>query len=127
MGKHTFRIKQSGIEVYPRMETLAHEGEEHTEARITSGIPGLDTLLGGGMAVGDATVVLGPSGAGKTNFSLNFLQQGLRDKERCLYVSFQESAKQLTREGDRVRLGSELRIGVRPSRDPARSGRRTRP
>ncbi len=97
MGKHTFRIKRSGIEVYPRMETLAHEDEEHTEARIASGMPGVDTLMGGGMAVGDATVVLGPSGAGKTNFSLSFLQQGLLDEERCLYVSFQESTKQLAR------------------------------
>jgi len=97
MGKHTFRIKKSGFEVYPRMETLATGGEEHTESRIASGITGLDALMGGGMAVGDATVVLGPSGAGKTNFSLSFLHQGLRDEERCLYVSFQESTKQLTR------------------------------
>ncbi len=97
MGKHTFRIKSSGLEIYPRMETLATVGEEHTEARIASGIPGLDKLMGGGMAIGDATVVLGPSGAGKTNFSLAFLHQGLRDEERCLYVSFQESTKQLIR------------------------------
>lgn len=96
-GKHTFRIKPSGFEVYPRMETIATVGEQDTTDRIASGIVGLDPLLGGGMAVGDATMVLGPSGAGKTNFSLNFIHQGLRDKERCLYVSFQESAKQLTR------------------------------
>lgn len=96
-GKHTFRIKPSGFEIYPRMETLATEGEEENATRIPCGIPGLDFLMGGGMAVGDATVVLGPSGAGKTNFSLNFIHQGLRDKERCLFVSFQETAKQLTR------------------------------
>ena len=96
-GKHTFQIRPSGFEVYPRMETLSTAAEAKTLAKLASGIPGLDRLMGGGITVGDATVVLGPSGAGKTNFSLNFIRQGLLDGERCLYVSFQESLTQLTR------------------------------
>jgi len=113
MGKHTFCIKPSGFEVYPRIETLATEGEEEVAARIASGIPGLDPLMGGGMAVGEATVVLGPSGAGKTNFTLNFIHQGLRDEERCLYVSFQETAQQLTRKAAEFGwdLSAELESG----------------
>ena len=62
---------------------------------VASGIPRLDDLMGGGMRVGQATVVLGPSGAGKTIFGLRYATQGLEAGERCLYVSFQETGNQL--------------------------------
>jgi circadian clock protein KaiC len=39
--------------------------------------------------------VLGPSGAGKTIFSLRYVAKGLADGERCLYVTFQDTADQL--------------------------------
>ncbi len=48
--------------------------------------------MGGGIPAGDATAVLGPSGCGKTVLGLRFIAQGLAEGERCLYVSFQESA-----------------------------------
>ncbi|MGI8609262.1 MAG: RAD55 family ATPase [Candidatus Dormibacteria bacterium] len=113
MGRHTFAIRPTGIEVYPRMETIAAEGEEEDAPRIKSGIPGLNALMGGGMAVGDATVVLGPSGAGKTNLALNFLHQGVREEGRSLYVSFQETSQQLTRKGKEFGwdLGPDLEAG----------------
>jgi circadian clock protein KaiC len=94
-GKHSFRIAQSGYEVFPRMETLAPTTMAAVDGRVVSGIPRLDDLMGGGMSAGQATVVLGPSGAGKTILGLRFLAQGLEDGERCLYVSFQETPDQL--------------------------------
>lgn len=97
VGKHSFRIRQKGFEVFPRLETLAPNGTVEAEGRVTSGNPRLDELMGGGMSAGQATVVLGPSGAGKTIFGLRFAVQGLEARERCLYVSFQETADQLVR------------------------------
>lgn len=94
-GKHSFRIGHAGYEVFPRMETLTPKTTVEVNGRVASGIPRLDDLMGGGMSAGQATVVLGPSGAGKTIFGLRFVAQGLEDGERCLYVSFQETPEQL--------------------------------
>jgi len=96
-GKHSFSIAQSGITVHPRLETLpAPPAAQHPVGdRIASGIPGLDELMGGGIHQGEATAIVGPSGTGKTGVALHFVVQGLREGERCLYVSFQESAAQL--------------------------------
>jgi circadian clock protein KaiC len=97
VGKHSFRIRQTGFDVFPRLETLAPNGTVEADGRVASGTPRLDELMGGGMSAGQATVVLGPSGAGKTVFGLRFAMQGLEVGERCLYVSFQETPEQLVR------------------------------
>src|SRR6202022_2078269 len=97
VGKHSFRIRQTGFEVFPRLETLAPNGTVEADGRVASGVPKLDELMGGGMSVGQATVVLGPSGAGKTIFALRFAGEGLEEGERCLYVSFQETGDQLVK------------------------------
>ena len=96
-GKHSFSISTPGITVYPRLETipLPPEAQEPVGARITSGIPRLDELMGGGIHAGEATAIVGPSGTGKTGVSLHFVVQGLSQGERCLYVPFQESESQL--------------------------------
>jgi circadian clock protein KaiC len=94
-GKHTFRITTSGAEVYPRIETLDPGQAANVAGRIDSGIPGLDSLMNGGISSGEATVILGPSGAGKTIFGLRFVTEGIRRGERCLYVTFQDTTDQL--------------------------------
>lgn len=94
-GKHTFRITTSGAEVYPRIETLDADQAADVTGRIDSGIPGLDSLMNGGISSGEATVILGPSGAGKTIFGLRFVTEGLTRGERCLYVTFQDTTDQL--------------------------------
>jgi KaiC/GvpD/RAD55 family RecA-like ATPase len=46
-------------------------------ARYTTGVPGLDELLGGGLLPGTLTVVMGATGIGKTQLGLQFARQGL--------------------------------------------------
>ena len=95
-GKHTFRIGPGGVEVFPRIETLTPQPLAHLPAgRVRSGIPGLDELMGGGIKPGDATLVTGPSGVGKTIFGLRWIAHELEHGERCLYVTFQDTAEQL--------------------------------
>ena len=94
-GKHTFQIGPGGIEVFPRIETLIPHRVAPVSGRIPSGIPGLDELMSGGARQGDATLVTGPSGVGKTIFGLRWLTQGLEQGERCLYVTFQDTPDQL--------------------------------
>jgi circadian clock protein KaiC len=94
-GKHTFRITTTGAEVYPRIETLDAGQAATVTGRIDSGIPGLDSLMNGGIRSSEATVILGPSGAGKTIFGLRFITEGLQRGEQCLYVTFQDTTDQL--------------------------------
>jgi circadian clock protein KaiC len=94
-GRHTFRIGQSGISVYPRPESTLAPPHGESEGRISSGFPGLDEMMKGGVPTGSVTIVAGPSGAGKTVIGLQFLTEGLARGETCLYVSFQESERQL--------------------------------
>lgn len=94
-GKHTFHIGTDGFRVYPRIETIPPPETSPVSGRIDSGTPGLDDMMRGGLPKGDATLVLGPSGAGKTIFSLRYVAKGLANGERCLYVTFQDTADQL--------------------------------
>ena len=94
-GKHTFRIGLPGIRVFPRIETLDALEVTAMSGRVPSGIPGLDELMGGGVKRGDATLVTGPSGVGKTIFGLRWLSRGAEQGERCAYVTFQDTPEQL--------------------------------
>ena len=81
--------------MFPRIETLIPHTVAGVSAQVPSGIPGLDKLMSGGAKEGDATLVTGPSGVGKTIFGLRWLTQGMERRKRCLYVTFQDTADQL--------------------------------
>ncbi len=94
-GKHTFRIGPAGFELFPRIETLLPQEEAPLAGQVPSGIPGLDELMGGGARHGDANLLTGPSGVGKTIFGLRWLVHGLEHGDGGLYVTFQDTAAQL--------------------------------
>ena len=107
-GKHTFRIGPAGVEVFPRIETLIPQRPVPVSGhRVRSGIPGLDELMSGGAKQGDATLLTGPSGVGKTIFGLRWIAQELEQGERCLYVTFQDTPEQLA--GMAAAFGWDLR------------------
>jgi len=58
--------------------------------RINSGIVGLDDLINGGIPKGHTVAVIGPFGAGKTTFGMQFLNQGLVNNEKCVFISLEE-------------------------------------
>lgn len=51
-------------------------------SRLSTGVPGLDELLGGGLLPGTLTVVVGSTGIGKTQLGLQFAQAGLTQEKR---------------------------------------------
>jgi circadian clock protein KaiC len=94
-GRHTFQIGPAGIQVFPRIETLAPAAVTSLSGSMHSGIPGLDKLMPNGMRRGDATLIMGPSGVGKTTLGMGWLARGLKEGERCLFVTFQDTADHL--------------------------------
>lgn len=57
----------------------------------STGISGLDEVLGGGVPCGSTILVEGPPGAGKTSFAAKFIYEGARRGEKGAYVSFVEN------------------------------------
>ncbi|MET0496191.1 MAG: ATPase domain-containing protein [Actinoplanes sp.] len=57
--------------------TAADKPIPEVTGRIACGIPDLDELMGGGIGAGEATVGLGPSGAGKTISGRHFVAEGV--------------------------------------------------
>ncbi|HEX4169592.1 MAG TPA: ATPase domain-containing protein [Bryobacteraceae bacterium] len=69
--------------------------QANTHFRITTGITNLDFILRGGLPQHRMYVVEGDPGAGKTTLALQFLMEGARLGERCLYVTLSETANEL--------------------------------
>ncbi len=58
--------------------------------RVTTGVEGLDDMLNGGIPKGHVFTVMGSFGTGKTTFALQFLWEGLKRGEKCIFISLEE-------------------------------------
>lgn len=97
-GSHAFKISHKGLEVYPRLVTPEiPKSFTLVEKRVTTGVEGLDELLHGGLWEGSTTLLAGPTGAGKTTFSLQFVIDGVQKGIPGLFVNFEENPTQLER------------------------------
>lgn len=94
-GRHAYRITAAGVEVYPRQETVPPPAAAPAGGRVPFDLPALDAMLDGGPPAGDSTAIVGDPGAGKTLLALQFVLAGARRGERVLFVSFQETRRQL--------------------------------
>ena len=63
--------------------------------RVSTGVAGLDDVLHGGLIPERFYLVQGNPGAGKTTLSLQFLMEGVRAGERCLYITLSETKEEL--------------------------------
>ncbi|MEM3067367.1 MAG: ATPase domain-containing protein [Thermoplasmata archaeon] len=61
---------------------------------IKSGIKGFDRLTQGGFVEGSVNAVIGESGSGKTLFAMQFVMEGIRKNEPCLYITFEEKKEE---------------------------------
>ena len=95
-GRHAYRIDSTGIQVYPRQETLPLPPEEPLGGeRVHFDLPELDGMMRGGPMRGSSTALVGNPGTGKTLLALHFALAGHRRGERSLFVSFHETEQQL--------------------------------
>ncbi len=63
--------------------------------RMKSGIPGLDKLIGGGFMKGSSILVTGSTGTGKTILCCQFIHEGLKNGEKCMYITFEELPEEI--------------------------------
>ncbi|MBA3468347.1 MAG: AAA family ATPase [Herpetosiphonaceae bacterium] len=104
-GLHTFRITQDGVRVFPRISLAGSEKDGVVPSgRMTSGIPGLDAMLGGGIPYGDAVVVSGPSGAGKSMLATQFIAAGCVQGEPGVIIVFEEHPQEYMRRAETLGL-----------------------
>jgi circadian clock protein KaiC len=74
--------------------------------RIPSGIPGLDPLMEGGFIKGSTTLISGAAGTGKTIFCTQFLLEGLKKGEICMFITLEEKPQDII--DDVKRFGWDL-------------------
>lgn len=94
-GRHEFEISDAGISVYPRAEALLTRvpAPSATTERVPTGIASFDRMIGGGYPSGSATLLLGPTGAGKTTLGLQFLSSCTREEAGLLFGFYETPAR----------------------------------
>lgn len=91
-----FFISDTGFSVLP-VTSLNLDHRTYDE-RVSTGIAGLDAMLGGkGLFKGSTVLVTGKSGTGKSSIAVAFASAACLRRERCLYFAFEESSAQLAR------------------------------
>lgn len=88
-GKHNYRIRTGGLEVYSWPTVRENAAIEHWQV-MPSGIQGLDDLLGGGLEEGTTCLVTGSTGAGKSTLGSLYVQAAARRNERSVIFCFDE-------------------------------------
>jgi circadian clock protein KaiC len=89
-GYHDYAILKGGLRVYPRLVAAEHRAS-HAETLTSSGIAGLDALLGGGLHAGTSTLLIGPAGSGKSTIAGGYLHAAARQGQRAVAYIFEET------------------------------------
>ncbi|MGE3276829.1 MAG: ATPase domain-containing protein [Vicinamibacterales bacterium] len=89
-GYHDYMIRRGGLIVFPRL--VAAEHRQATErAALSSGLPALDSLLGGGIQEGTSTLIVGQAGTGKSSLAAQFAAAAAQRGQRATIFMFDES------------------------------------
>ena len=94
--EYPYMIDEDGISVLPITSlALAHKA---SASRVSTGIAGLDKMLGGkGFFRGSSVLVSGTAGTGKSSLAARFASAACARGEKCLYFAFEESPSQIVR------------------------------
>jgi circadian clock protein KaiC len=100
-GVHSYDINEDGVSVYPRLETVISPSSDVNGElrRVSSGNSRLDEMLGGGFPARSSTMMIGPSGTGKTTLGLQFLSLSSADEPGLLLGFYETPASAYLHEG----------------------------
>jgi len=89
-GWHDYAIKKSEILVFPSLIAQEHRSDEEA-FDILSKVESLDRLVGGPLIAGSSTMLLGPSGVGKSTLALQYALSVVESGYHVGYFTFDES------------------------------------
>jgi RecA-superfamily ATPases implicated in signal transduction len=112
-GLHTFRITDAGLQIFPRIPEQTGKRTLRKRERLSTGVSGLDEMLGGGIIAGDAVMLSGPAGSGKSTIATQFMVEGLRKGETGVIAVFEEYPEQYVARADAggLDIGEMVRAG----------------
>ena len=88
-GFHDFSIGDKGVDVFPRLVAAEHK-TGFARRELKSGNAALDALLGGGIESGSSTLLIGPSGTGKSLLAMTFIAAAVARGEKAAIFAFDE-------------------------------------
>jgi circadian clock protein KaiC len=107
-GRHPMTIGPGGVAIFPRYEAEPFYQRPppalEPARRLSSGVAGLDELLGGGFLERSVTLLSGPSGIGKTTLATQFVIDGVKRKQHGLFVAFEEGPEQIAKGAEQFGL-----------------------
>jgi circadian clock protein KaiC len=112
-GLHDYSIVKGGIAVHPRLVAAGTRTMQDRQ-QVSTGLPELDTLLGGGIEQGTSTLLVGPPGTGKSSLAAQIVEAALERGQQASMFLFEESISNLLHRADGLNMG--LRDAMRAGR-----------
>ena len=110
-GMHTFRITDDGLQAFSRTLGLTRNKKQAPDRRrLSTGVPALDEMMGGGIPEGDSLLIAGSSGTGKSLLATQFIAAGLRQGEPGIVAVFEERPEEYA--GRASTFGLDLKTAV---------------
>ena len=101
-GYHDYEIiRGEGVVIHPRLVAAEHH-ERFPATTCSSGLANLDAMLAGGLAAGTTTLLLGPSGVGKSTVAMQFVVAMLTRGEKAAVYAFDEVMQTLIERSEKL-------------------------
>jgi circadian clock protein KaiC len=112
-GLHTFRITDAGLQIFPRIPEQTRKRAPQKRDRLSTGVPGIDEMIGGGVISGDVVMLTGPAGSGKSTVATQFMVAGLAAGETGVIAVFEEYPEEYLARADarNADVGKAIRDG----------------
>lgn len=91
-GFHDYNVLHGGVAVYPRLIASEHETVFDGDV-LASGLHELDDLFKGGIPRGSSTLIIGPTGVGKSSISMQYAYAAAKRGDRAIVYAFDEVLK----------------------------------
>jgi circadian clock protein KaiC len=108
-GYHDFDIIKGGLAVYPRLVASEHRAN-FQRSSLSSGLTQLDALLGGGLARGTSTILMGPAGTGKSSIAALYASAAADRGDKVAMFVFDEQRDLLIERADSLGMSMSKHV-----------------